>query len=199
MEKINAFKITKLAVSGFKCYADDRVFDFGDITFITGDNHVGKTSIADAIAFAFCGKLFSGAAAIDRLYSDGGNSLRVTVMLTDEAGENRVLVRERTKDKTSITFDGRPARQKDLDVIFGESDVFMSILNPVYFIEYLGNDGQALLQKYLPLVSHEEVLAQLTERQRGILEKQSLLCPETYIANRREELREYREGALARR
>ena len=197
MNMIKAFKITKLIVSGFKCYATERTFDFGDITFITGDNHVGKTSIADAIAFAFCGRLFSGAAAIDRLYSDGGNKLRVTVQLTDESGAAHELIRERKNDKVSITFDGYNARQKDLDIIFGEADVFMSILNPVFFIEYLGNDGQGLLKKYLPRVSHEAVMTHLTDYQRGLLENQPLHSPETFIEDQREELKEYKDGLIA--
>lgn len=197
MQKINAFKLTRLTVSGFKCFAGEQVFDLGDITFITGDNHVGKTSIADAIAFAFCGRLFSGAVAPDRLYSDGQTSLRVSLELTDETGAAHKLTRERRKDKVSIAFDDYNVRQKDLDIIFGEPDVFLSILNPVFFIEYLGNDGQALLQKYLPLVEHEAVLKSLTEHQRTLLENESLLSPETYIGNQREALRELKDGLIA--
>jgi len=197
LQKINAFKITRLSVSGFKCFSGEQVFDFGDITFITGDNHVGKTSIADAIAFAFCGRLFSGAVAPDRLYSDGQTSLRVSLGLVDETGTAHELNRERKKDKVSIAFDGYNVRQKDLDVIFGEPDVFLSILNPVFFIEYLGNDGQALLQKYLPLVKHEAVLKRLTEHQRILLENESLLSPETYIGNQREALKGFKDGLIA--
>ena len=197
MQKINAFKLTRLAVSGFKCFAGEQVFDLGDMTFITGDNHVGKTSIADAIAFAFCGRLYSGATALDRLYSDGHTSLRVSLVLVDETGASHKLTRERKKDKVSITFDDYNVRQKDLDVIFGEPDVFMSILNPVFFVEYLGNDGQALLQKYLPLVEHEAVLNSLTEHQRTLLENESLLSPETYVGNQRDALREFKDGLIA--
>jgi len=197
VRKITAFLLTKLVVSGFKCFADKQVFDLGDVTFITGDNHVGKTSIADAIAFAVCGRMFSGAAAIDRLYSDGQTSLRVSLNLTDETGAPHELIRVRHNDKVSINYDGYCLRQKDLDIIFGEPDVFMSILNPVFFIEYLGNDGQALLQKYLPLVKHEKVLESLTERQRALLENESLLSPETYVGNQREALRDLKEGLIA--
>jgi len=197
MQKINAFKLTRLTLSRFKYFADERIFDFGDITFITGDNHVGKTSIADAIAFAFCGRLFSGAAAIDRLYSDGHTSLRVSLELQDEAGAAHELTRERKKDKVSITFDGYNVRQKDLDVIFGESDVFLSILNPVFFIEYLGSEGQALLQKHLPLVAHEAVLKRMSEAQRTLLQNESLLSPETYLKNHRETLQELKDGLIA--
>jgi len=197
LRKINAFTLTRLTVSGFKCFSEKRSFDLGDVTFITGDNHVGKTSIADAVAFAFCGRLFSGAAAIDRLYSDGKTELVVSLGLTDEAGTAHTLIRERRNDKVSINFDGYCVRQKDLDMIFGEPDVFLSILNPIFFIEYLGNDGQALLQKLLPLVPHETVLQSLTERQRALLENESLLSPETYVGNQREALRELKDSLIA--
>jgi len=197
LRKINAFTLTRLTVSGFKCFSEKRSFDLGDVTFITGDNHVGKTSIADAVAFAFCGRLFSGAASIDRLYSDGKTELVVSLGLTDEAGTAHTLIRERRNDKVSINFDGYCVRQKDLDMIFGEPDVFLSILNPIFFIEYLGNDGQALLQKLLPLVPHETVLQSLTERQRALLENESLLSPETYVGNQREALRELKDSLIA--
>lgn len=197
MQKVNAFSLTRLAVSGFKCFSQEQVFDLGDITFITGDNHVGKTSIADAIAFAICGRLFNGTTALDRLYSDGQMSLRVSLGMIDEDGVAHELIRERKKDKVSISFDGYNIRQKDLDVIFGESDVFMSIFNPVFFIEYLGNDGQSLLQKYLPFIEHDTVLKQLTEHQQALLENESLLSPETYMGNQREALRELKDGLIA--
>ena len=60
MKKINGFTITKLTLSGFKCFEDTVSFDFGDTTFITASNGQGKSSIADAIAFAFVGTPFFG-------------------------------------------------------------------------------------------------------------------------------------------
>ncbi|WP_423774061.1 AAA family ATPase [Anaerotruncus colihominis] len=60
MEKISSFQITGLELSGFKCFKDPVRFDFGGITNILGSIHVGKSSIADAIAFAITGTTFWG-------------------------------------------------------------------------------------------------------------------------------------------
>lgn len=197
MDKIDTFKIKDMTVSGFKCFREEHRFEFGDITYITGDNHIGKTSIADAITFAFCGRLYNGSAAMDRLYSDGEKQLCVALHLLDAQGKSIDLVRTRKNDKVTITYNGYNIRQKDMDALFGESDIFLSILNPTFFIEYLGNDGQALLQRYLPLIEEETILDQLSKPQRTLLSGKSLLSPETFIANQRESLKEYEEGLIA--
>ena len=58
MDKISSFQIKRLEISGFKCFADPVSFDFGEVTNILGSNHVGKSSIADAVAFAVTGTTF---------------------------------------------------------------------------------------------------------------------------------------------
>ena len=67
MEKISGFQITSLTVSGFKCFREEQSFDFGPVSFITGANHAGKTSVADAIAFAITGQDRYGGAHIDKI------------------------------------------------------------------------------------------------------------------------------------
>lgn len=197
MQKISGMKLTGLTVSGFKCFAGEQSFVFGDITYITGNNHVGKSSIADAISFAITGKLYSGEASIDRLYNEEDTRLCIVLSLLDENGSAHELIRKRVNDKTAISYDGYTVRQKDLDALFGESEVFLSIFNPLFFIESMGNDGQALLQRHLPVVKHEQVLAVLTERERALLEDKSMLSPDVFVTQLREEIREYRDGLVA--
>ena len=74
MKKMNGFTITRLALTGFKCFEDTVTFDFGDMTFITASNGQGKSSIADAIAFAFVGTPFFGDKGLDRLQSNVSDS-----------------------------------------------------------------------------------------------------------------------------
>lgn len=197
MDKIPYFKVKDITVSGFKCFQEEQRFEFGDMTFITGDNHVGKTSLADAIAFAFTGRFYNGSTSMDHLYSDGSRNMKVEVHLLDADGKSVDLVRMRKNDKVTITMNGYNVRQKDMDVIFGDSEVFLSIFNPTFFIEYLGSGGQALLKKYLPVVEHETVLSQMSEPMRALLADQSLLSPETFIQQNREELRELQDGLIA--
>ena len=185
MEKINDFRILELMVSGLKGFPEPRTFHFDyGVNFILGDNGTGKTSIAEAIAFAFMGAGFFGEKTLDRLQN--GKDAFVSVGLTDEAGEVHELARIRKNNITSIIYDGYNVRQADLYNLFGGKELFLSMFNPLYFIETLGADGKNLLEKLLPAISHEEVLAALPEDARAAMQDENILSPETYLKNRRE-------------
>ena len=83
MKKISGFKITKMTVSGFKYFENTASFDFGDATYITAQNGQGKSSIADAIAFAFVGTPFFGDRGLDRLHNHNTDEMTVSVDFTD--------------------------------------------------------------------------------------------------------------------
>ena len=196
MEKISGFQITRLSVSGFKCFREEQTFDFGPVSFVTGANHAGKTSVADAIAFAVTGQDRFGGAHIDKLYCETLPDIEIHLWIRDDKGASHKLVRTRKRDKMQVTWDGYAIRQADLARMFGERDEFLSIFNPLYFIETLGNDGQALLQKNLPLIDHKTVLERLSEPEQALLENVSLLSPETFLKTMREEIRDLEEGKL---
>ena len=134
---------------------------FGDPTVITGGNGRGKSSIADAIAFAVTGLPFFGEHRIDRLHNEDNPDLFIRMRFVDEDGTLHELSRARKSNRMTITYDGCEVRQVDLTDLFGERDVFLSIFNPLYFIEELGNDGKNLLQRYLPALTKEDILAQM--------------------------------------
>jgi hypothetical protein len=196
MQKINGFTINQLILSGFKCFAEETVFDFGDITFINGANHSGKSSIADAIAFAVTGQPFFGDRSSDRLQNPGCDVIRIVMDFTDDAGAVRKLYRRRQNSKMSIYLDGDPVRQQDLNEMFGERDVFLSMFNPLYFIEELADNGKILLEKLLPPVPHESVLAELNDHDRALLENEKLSSPQAYLQNRRSEIRDLEDALI---
>ncbi len=199
MQKISGFTITKLTLAGFKCFENTTVFDFGDMTFITASNGQGKSSIADAIAFAFVGVPFFGDKGLDRLQNRNTLEMMVSVDFVDDTGVAHNLTRTRKRDATTISYDGCVVRQSDLNEAFGGKDVFLSILNPLYFINVLGDNGKGLLEKLLPVVKHEDVMAALSDYSREVLAGQSLLSPETFIKNRRSELKEWNETLISYR
>lgn len=199
MKKINGFSITRLTLTGFKCYKDTTSFEFGDTTFITASNGQGKSSIADALAFAFVGTPFFGDKGLDRLQNKFAQEMTVSVDFADNNGENHNLTRSRKRDTTSITYDGITVKQSDLSEAFGGKDVFLSILNPLYFIDVLGDSGKSLLEKLLPTVRHEDVLAALPFSSREILAEQHISSPETFIKNRRSELKKLDEKLISYR
>ena len=198
MKKINGFTITGLTLTGFKCFEGTVSFELGDTTFITAENGQGKSSIADAIAFAFVGAPFFGDKGLDRLQNRNAQEMTVSVDFVDEKGKSHNLTRTRKRD-TSIAYDGITVRQSDLNKVFGGKDIFLSILNPLYFINVLGEGGKKMLEKLLPVVKHEDVMAALSPYSQEILADKSLLSPEVFIKNRRSELKELNDTLISYR
>ena len=54
----------------------------------------------------------------------------VAMYFVDGEGQNHELTRTRQKSRMTITYDGYEIRQHDLNEMFGEKDVFLSIFNP---------------------------------------------------------------------
>jgi len=190
MRKINKFSIVSIKLSGFKKFVEPVEFRFGNVCYITGENGHGKSSIADAIAFAFCGTPFWGDKSSEKLISQNAAIMQVDVELADENGEIHKLTRRRTGSNTIITFDTLPVRQTDVATIFAERDIFLSIFNPLYFIEKIAEDGRTFLQKLLPPIEQEQVFQMLSENTKSLLENESLLDTEYYIKTKRENMRE---------
>lgn len=191
MDKITEFRITDIRMAGFKSFDMPVEFSFGDPTVITGGNGRGKSSIADAIAFAVTGQPFFGERKIDKLHSEmQPNDLSVDIRFIDVAGHIHELCRTRKGNRMTISYDGIEIRQLDLTEMFGERDVFLSIFNPLYFIEELGDDGKNLLQRYLPQLSNEAVLAELAPAMQEQLQGNELVSPEGQIKDLREEIKQ---------
>lgn len=193
MKKIEQFQITSMSISGFKSYEKPTELTFGNPTVITGGNGRGKTSIADAIAFAVTGLPLFGERGLDRLHNEKNPDVAIQMRFVDENGITHELTRIRQNNDMSIYYDGHTIRQLDLADLFGERDVFLSILNPLYFIEDLGTNGKNLLERYLPFIPQETILAQLPGAVQASLKDEVILSPDTYLKGRRAEIRELDE------
>ncbi|MDB7918532.1 hypothetical protein [Flavonifractor plautii] len=121
-------------------------------------------------------------------YHQDTRDLLVELEFEDESGKLRTLARHRKDDKMDITLDGVRIGQGDLTTMFGERDLFLSMFNPQYFINVLGSKGRNLLERYLPEVPKAEVLAQLSDQTRALLEKQEFLSAEAYSKQLREQV-----------
>jgi len=196
LKQINAFQITDMTLSGFKSYNEPVKLAFGNPTVVTGGNGRGKSSVADAIAFAITGLPFFGERGIDRLHCDDNGNLSVRMAFSDGDGETHELTRTRRSSRMTVTFDGYEIRQLDLTEMFGEKDVFLSIFNPLYFIEELADNGKNLLERYLPAVSHDAVMEKLSEEVRKSLQGQAFLSPEGHLKRLREDIRELEETVI---
>ena len=54
MKRINKFSILTLKMEGFKRFKEPYTMEFDRLTYISGGNGQGKSTIADAMAYAFC-------------------------------------------------------------------------------------------------------------------------------------------------
>ena len=122
--------------------------------------------------------------------------MSVAMRFADCTGKAHELARTRQGGKMRITYDGAEIHQLDLNDLFGERDVFLSIFNPLYFIEELGNDGKNLLERYLPELPMEKVLEQLPGNLAFVLKDEPLLSPATYLKNKRADIRNLEENIL---
>ena len=193
MKKIERFQITGMTISGFKSYQEPTELVFGNPTTITGGNGQGKTSIADAIAFAITGQPFFGERGIDKLHNEVQPDVSIVLRFVDETGTAHTLTRTRHKSSMGINYDGYWIRQMDLTDMFGGRDEFLSIFNPLYFIEELGDSGKNLLEMYLPMIPHEAVLAQLSDGVQAALEGVEILA---VLKSKRAEIRGLEERMI---
>lgn len=193
MDRIKKFSVTSIEMEGFKKHKEPYKTDFDVISYIFGGNGQGKTTIADAISYAFCGTPFWGEKSADRLQNPQCSKMRVAVKFTDEKGDMHTLERTRAESATTIVLDGTQMRQADITTIFAERDIFLSLFNPLYFIEKIADSGREFLQKLLPPIKREEVLEHLSENVKSVLENEDFSEPESYIKTKRDKLREKEE------
>ena len=195
MNQIKNITIAGITLQGFKGFVQPITFKLENISLIEGDNGKGKSSILEAVIYAFTGCTLWGDNKNERLMNMNARKMQVDISFIDEAGIAHTLTRRRAGSNSSISFDGIPVRQAELAEAFGEKDTFLSIVNPLYFIECMADSsGRDFLLKLLPTVSHEDVLLSLDEYNRELLNGESLLNPATYIKNLRTEIRELEDN-----
>lgn len=181
MERFTSFQITSLTVGGFRNFDTPAMFRFGPITRIVGGNGKGKSSIGEAIAFAITGVPMFGGTKLDSLYHGETREISIALTFTDGNGNTHMLNRRRVNDKMEIYFDSMAIRQKDLDYMFGERDLVLSIFNPLYFIECLGDEGAALLERYLPVIPDGRIMEALNEVDHETLSGIEMVSPDGLI------------------
>ena len=196
MAQITSLQIEHLTVTGFGCFADEHTWTFGRMTTITGHNYQGKSTIADAIAYALTGAPFFGGRELDRLQNESSPFMRVELTVRTDDGKTHEIRRARQGGKTALSVDGTTTTQERFAERFGSRDLILSLLNPLYFAEALGGDGRTLIEQYLPSVPHEAVMEKLSGHMRGILGDDRLEMPEVYLKDKRDALRELEKGRL---
>jgi DNA repair exonuclease SbcCD ATPase subunit len=190
MQKIKAFKVTSLSLEGFRTHKNKVTLVMGDYTFISGDNGMGKSSIAHAIAYALYGVDAFGNQDIKSILNEESKTVSVNMVFSDHTGTKHTFSRTRTGNNTELQYDGYKIQQKDVNTMFGDKDTFLSLFNPTYFVEIMGNRAKEFLELRLPIIKHDEVFAKLSEHERQILCGSDLTVPEAAIKKKRAEIKQ---------
>lgn len=190
MEKMRKISIVSLTAEGFRNFDEPTTWTFGAVTLVSGHNAVGKSGIADALAFGLTGAPFFGGRGLDELQHSLEQSMRVEIHFLDQSARQHTLLRVRRNGEVTLSLDSAELPQKRFAELIGSKDFVLSLLNPAYFAEVLGTSGRGLLEQLIPAPAHEAVMEQLSEHTRSILGEDSLLQPDTYLKNKRAELKE---------
>lgn len=165
MEQITAMKITGITLNNFRNHTETTHFDFGDISYITGHNGTGKTTMAHAVCFVLYGVTYYGEQKIERLMNENADNVQVQLHFIDQNGAAHTLMRTRKNEKYSVLMDGYTVNQSRIEQMFGDKNTFLAMFNPTYLIENMGNDGRELILRHLKPISQKDVLAAIPSYQ----------------------------------
>lgn len=165
-------KVNNVKTIGFRKFEKEFETQLYDVTTITGGNTKGKTNILYAIIWAFLGTNLTGdeRAWLGNKKSD---DCYVEVKFTDNSNVEHTLVRYKNKydnKKNFIVLDNKKAEPEDLQAFYGEKKLFLSILNPNYFINKQPAEQKELINKYLPQVDISSVYEKIESSEKKYLE-----------------------------
>jgi len=189
--QFKSIAVKSVSLKNFRCHKDFSA-SLEKINTVEGDNGVGKSSIADAIAYALTGCTYYGEQKnIDRLTKDNEDEMSVCLEFLDENDNVHKLIRKKSRNgNTVIEMDGMLLKQNMIDNMIASKDVVLSIINPLYFIENMADTtGRELLISLLPPISDSEIRNLLPESAKTALENRGLLDPVYFIKTQREQKR----------
>ena len=165
-------KISHIKTKGFRKFEQEFETELYDISNISGGNTKGKTNILYAIIWAFLGTNLTGD---DKVWMGNkkADECFVELKFVDNSEKTHTLFRYKNKydnNKNFIILDDKKVDQEDLQKFYGEKKLFLSIINPNYFINKKPAEQKALLDKYLPQLDIENVYKRLEEAEKSYLE-----------------------------
>ena len=165
-------KINYIKTIGFRKNKETFETNLYDITSIIGGNTKGKTNILYAIIWGFLGTNLTGDEK-EWLGNKNSEDCLVELHFTDNSNIPHILIRYKNKydnSKNFLVLDGKPANQKDIQNYYGDKKLFLSILNPNYFLYKKPAEQKELLDKYLPKIDINIVYNRLDANEKALLE-----------------------------
>lgn len=193
--------LTRLEMEGFKGFKKKTVieFDHNGKTTIQADNYMGKTTIGEAIPWAFLGSNLWGNDKVDSiLLNRESKRMRVSVDFISD-GEEHNITRTRQGSNTTIMLDKRTVKQNELTSMLGSKDIFLGIYNPEYFIGMSEKEGRDFLISILEDVGKESIKERMDRVSLEYLEDDIDYIhadPNNYMKQHRAEIKELEKDIL---
>lgn len=180
--------LKSLFAAGFRGFETGRSFEFETgKTFYIGENGKGKSSIGEAIVWAFTGMNMAGATKNINVKNQNSSLAQVIVEFEDETGKVNELERKLNSSLT-IKLNGEIIKQADLEEEY-PSKLLLTLFNPMYFLQMDAPSARKRVYSMLKNVKKEEILSRMDERGQKALESESFEVDSTnvYLSNRTEE------------
>lgn len=165
-------KVNYIKTKGFRKFEQEFETKLYDETVITGGNTKGKTNILYAIIWAFLGTNLTGD---DKVWLGNKNSedCYVELKFTDNQGIEHTIARYKNKydsKRNFILLDDRRTEPEILQAFYSDKKLFLSILNPNYFINKKPAEQKKMIDKYLPDIDIMNVYNKLEDTEKKYLE-----------------------------
>ena len=144
-------KINYIKTIGFRKFEKQFETELYDVTNISGRNRSGKSNVLYAIINIMLGTNLSGdekACLINKKCDASYGELH----FTDNNGINHILVRGKDKynnKKNIISLDGKAVTQAELTSFYKDKKLFLSIINPLYFLSKKPAEQKEMVDKYI--------------------------------------------------
>ena len=153
---------------GFRKFKKVFETELYDITKVTGKNRSGKSNLLYAIINILLGTNLSGdekACLINKNCDASYGELH----FTDNNNVKHILIRGKDKYKNKNNFlslDGNVITQNELTSFYKDKKLFLSILNPLYFLNKKSVEQKEMIDKYLSDIPSKVIFDNLTEQQK---------------------------------
>lgn len=167
-------KVNYVKTKGFRKFKEIFETDLYDITSISGKNRSGKSNLLYAIINIILGTNLSGdeKACLVNKYCDRSYG---ELHFTDNNGMKHILVRGKNKYSSKgnfLLFDGKPINQTELISFYKDKKLFLSIINPLYFLSKKPAEQKEMVDKYLSDIRPKEIFDRLdVNTQKALIKK----------------------------
>ncbi|MBQ3413864.1 MAG: hypothetical protein IJH39_00620 [Clostridia bacterium] len=169
-------RINYVKTIGFRKFKGSFETDLYDITNITGKNRSGKSNILYAIVNTILGTNLNGNEKICLINKDADASY-CEVKFTDNNDIEHSLIRAKHKysnKENYLLLDGRVITQDELVSFYKDKKLFLSIVNPLYFLGKKTAEQKEIVDKYLSDIAPKDIMEiafnNLSNEEKNILE-----------------------------